>query len=69
MSLTSSWDCFTGLYVKLLEKFVPENKAPTRMANHNPYVKSNVLSAIKEKKKKNGLNSSIVTMRTIIGTI
>lgn len=36
----------------LIEKFVPESKAPTRMANHNPYVNSNVLSSIKEKRKK-----------------
>ena len=52
MSLINSWDCFTELYVKLLEKFVSESKAPTRMANHNPYVNSNVLSSIKEKREK-----------------
>ena len=68
MSLTNSWDCFMGICVKLLEKFMPENKAPTRMANHNPYVNSNVLSSIK-KKERNGSNPSIVTPRTIIGTI
>ena len=31
---------------------MPENKAPTRMANHNPYVNFNVISSIKEKRWK-----------------
>lgn len=52
LCLTISWDCFTDKLVKLLEKSVPESKAPTRLGNHNPFETSTVLKAIKYKRKK-----------------